>query len=649
VPRSLRITLATLAACAVLGASVHRGPREAQAFDYVQNGGFEQGTSGWATVGAAAFDAVAGAGIGGSAGGRVVLSGADATLHQPLFPNVPASTYHASAAVRADASGPHVRLQVSTTDSGAGLVDAEAAVTSGGWTTIALDLPLGGAADVRLSLVVSGDAGAMVYIDDVRFDGVDPALVTPTATPTTMPAATASASATRTGSPTRTPSATRTPTPEATATPVAAGPGGGLANGGFEQLDADGRPAGWERYGGSLSAATLPVHSGGRAARFESSTSSTKWLYQTVAVNGGASYSFDAWVDADDPNVASAFLRVSWYASEDGGGGAIGSADSPERLDATHAGYRFLTTGAIAAPADARSARLRVMLAPQSDARAAIYVDDASWGSASMESGGDGTTGFSAASAARTNDVGAARTTRGRSGAGVLALPVASQSSVRINEVLYDPDIDGGDADGEWVELYNGGDTPADVTGWRIGDGVSSEALPSLVVPAHGYAVVAASDSFRDAYPDLPAGLAVVDGRIGNGLGNGGDLLALADASGAVVDAISWGDDKGILDPPIGDVPEGHSIERRTPGADSDAAADFVDNLHPSPGKPYSAPDTQPQRQASGEPTVEVVAGGDTGLRTWLPWLLAAAGIVSGAGALGWRAAPMLVRRRRAQ
>src|SRR4029078_12400033 len=109
-----------------------------------------------------------------------------------------------------------------------------------------------------------------------------------------------------------------------------------------------------------------------------SESDSTKWLYQSVVVDGSAWYGFGAWVLDDDPQVGAALLRVSWYASEDASGAALATADSTESLTSASPEYRLLTTDAVQAPDDARSARLRIIMTPHSDSPASILVDDAS-------------------------------------------------------------------------------------------------------------------------------------------------------------------------------------------------------------------------------------------------------------------------------
>ena len=262
-----------------------------------------------------------------------------------------------------------------------------------------------------------------------------------------------------------------------------------LANAGFETADEDGLPTSWRKYGGVLQSIDAPARSGKHAARLESASASTKWLFQNVLVDGGASYEFGAWIADDDPAVAAAFLRVSWYASDDASGSALDAADSTERLTSPASEYRHLTTGSITAPADAHSARLRIMLAPVSAAPATIYADDASFGqtepvnpadppAASAGTGVDASQDDAAPPIHRV--LGESTKPRAVRAVAVVNADAASAPSaarVVINEVLYDPDGAADPAAAEWVELYNAGDAPVSLAGWSLNDRTSTDTL----------------------------------------------------------------------------------------------------------------------------------------------------------------------------
>ncbi len=227
------------------------------------------------------------------------------------------------------------------------------------------------ARSARVSVEFADVAGALrARVDAVRLEGPPPSEDEPTPeAATAAPSATPSA----TTEPSSTPLPTGTPT--ATSTP---GPGFELRNPGFEDVEG-GSPAWWRKYGGEL-ASSDQARSGGHSGRLESATDSTKWAYQVVLVESEAWYEFAAWVLSDDPGVAGAFLRISWYASSDGSGEAMATSDSTEVLTAPAPGFRRLSTGPAQAPPRARSAKPRIVLSPAGAAHAAILMDDASWG-----------------------------------------------------------------------------------------------------------------------------------------------------------------------------------------------------------------------------------------------------------------------------
>jgi hypothetical protein len=148
-----------------------------------------------------------------------------------------------------------------------------------------------------------------------------------------------------------------------------------LVNGGFEDLRGDGTPYGWRKVGGELRASTAVRAEGKRSAALMSGTDSTKWLYQTVKVEGNAYYRLQAKALRNDPGVRETLLRVSWYEGVDGSGIQLSTADS-EALIRQSPDFAVLDTGAVRAPPKARSAKLRLMIRPASPRVAVVYFDD---------------------------------------------------------------------------------------------------------------------------------------------------------------------------------------------------------------------------------------------------------------------------------
>jgi hypothetical protein len=123
----------------------------------------------------------------------------------------------------------------------------------------------------------------------------------------------------------------------------------------------------------------------------------------------------------------------------------------------------------------------------------------------------------------------------------ILAAAATSRAQMRITEYMYDAHGD----HGEFVEFTNMGMSPIDMTGWSFDDNSGSPGSFSLsafgVVPPGASVVVTdeVAEEFREDW-----GLSALVGIIGDldqGLGRN-DTINLYDASDALVDALSYGD-----------------------------------------------------------------------------------------------------------
>ena len=341
----------------------------------IANGDFAgSSTAPWSTIGGTLS-------VSGEHTGAIAVTFSSAHLSQPVA-LVPGQTYRFT--------GRFVDSQNTIVSVEPGVIVLE---EGGGQQTNQLNPPLASAnvwsLDTQIScagtsalvrVTVTGESGATAYLDDLALEAIDPLAPCPTATPAASDTPVVTATPTRTatpqtGEPTQTATASASPT--RTATPTLTPSNGLLVNGGFEAADG-GAPAGWDHFGGTLTRAGQPVRTGAAAACLDSATSSTKWLYQTVAIAPGAWYELSAYIYDNDRAVDAAWLRLSWYESDDGSGGTLWTADSTEVLDAPQAVYRLLTTGVVQAPTNARSANARVLLRPASGAPARICVDDIS-------------------------------------------------------------------------------------------------------------------------------------------------------------------------------------------------------------------------------------------------------------------------------
>lgn len=156
------------------------------------------------------------------------------------------------------------------------------------------------------------------------------------------------------------------------------------------------------------------------------------------------------------------------------------------------------------------------------------------------------------------------------------------EGRVLITEVMYDLANDGSQGsesggDNEWVELYNAGDAPVDLSGWQIGDGSSNDVLTEeeLLLGAGEYAIV--TDATTTAlFWDLSEVLTIfLESSISGGLRNGGDVVMVLNAAEEIVDAMSYGDNGAALAPSVVGAPAGQSLGRVDHSVDTDTAADW--------------------------------------------------------------------------
>lgn len=183
----------------------------------------------------------------------------------------------------------------------------------------------------------------------------------------------------------------------------------------------------------------------------------------------------------------------------------------------------------------------------------------------------------------------------------------ASLPRIRISEFMPRP-LSG---EPEWVELINEGTETVDLSDWRIGDSQASRPLWGAIEP--GARVVFSDGPLADADGEVR----LLDGRIGNGLNNDGDTLALIAPSGAVAATIEYG---------------GPALP--TPAAGSSLALTpeiWVVNVAPSPGGPSVSPaleasnvsvEAVERSPAPAAPIVELQT--ESGVN---PWMVVSAGL----------------------
>jgi len=140
----------------------------------------------------------------------------------------------------------------------------------------------------------------------------------------------------------------------------------------------------------------------------------------------------------------------------------------------------------------------------------------------------------------------------------------------------------------EWIELYNPSSQEISLKNWTITDNFSSVVIHSNgKIKAHGFALISKDNSTWRFWNEDPHALKIELGaQIGNGLNDSGDHLILKNSNGIEIDRMGWGTDTSGFTPnainPV--VPRGASTERLFPGFDTNHAADWKKQNHPTPG-----------------------------------------------------------------
>lgn len=123
--------------------------------------------------------------------------------------------------------------------------------------------------------------------------------------------------------------------------------------------------------------------------------------------------------------------------------------------------------------------------------------------------------------------------------AGLLAFSLNSfaieSPDVVINEIMYRSGS--GNSFDEFIELYNSSNQPVDLSNWRINKGVSFTFPATTILNANAYIVVAANlSTFSTKYPAVTNVIGPWTGK----LSNSGETIQLVNASGSVIDSVTY-------------------------------------------------------------------------------------------------------------
>jgi hypothetical protein len=156
---------------------------------------------------------------------------------------------------------------------------------------------------------------------------------------------------------------------------------------------------------------------------------------------------------------------------------------------------------------------------------------------------------------------------------------------VVISEVFYNVDSPHGSTANQWVELYNGSAAAVDVSGWNIQSASAQTALPATAALPSGAFLIVVSSSGTLSHWSIPSGtLTSTVASVIGGFSTSADHLVLKNAAGASVDAVSWGGDRSVFNPPVAASLSGYSLARKTLSQDTDTVSDWAASSIPTPG-----------------------------------------------------------------
>ncbi len=113
------------------------------------------------------------------------------------------------------------------------------------------------------------------------------------------------------------------------------------------------------------------------------------------------------------------------------------------------------------------------------------------------------------------------------------------QPKLEATEKVEEPEPSYSDADSPtWIELYNKGTRPVDLSGWGLSRGISFVIPEGTVLEPDGYLVIAQDANYlSEVYPDV-----AIVGDFSGKLSNSGEMIVLADVLGNPVDRVLYYD-----------------------------------------------------------------------------------------------------------
>lgn len=168
-------------------------------------------------------------------------------------------------------------------------------------------------------------------------------------------------------------------------------------------------------------------------------------------------------------------------------------------------------------------------------------------------------------------------------------LSVSAQAAVVINEFAAAPAPATGR---EWVELYNGGDTAVDISGWQLRSATSGVPALRATVPANTtlepgefWVLCQTLDNGNDGVANCDQN-DMANSVLGNATSNA-DIVLITDASERVIDTVvygspntdNWLDDSLDIAVSLAPKPGTGSLARKQDGVDTEKSGDDFENV----------------------------------------------------------------------
>lgn len=165
----------------------------------------------------------------------------------------------------------------------------------------------------------------------------------------------------------------------------------------------------------------------------------------------------------------------------------------------------------------------------------------------------------------------------------------ATIGHVVVSEVYYSVDsAHGASPLNQWIELFNGSLSNADVSGWTIQNASQQTAIPQGTVIGPTQFLVIMATSSTASFWNIPSSAKIISlntNAIAGGLSSASDAILLKNASGTLVDGVSWGTNTGAFTPAVAASLTGYALSRKGLAQDTNAASDWAGSSLPTPGK----------------------------------------------------------------